>query len=93
VTQAKDLDMVASNKSYDIKDYEAHPLFALGVPILQKHFDKMREAMEEGDIMKVAMEEHSLTGLDLYAMAYSFKTLLDINQEIISKKENDGEEW
>jgi len=49
--------------------------------------------MEEGDIMKVAMEEHSLTGLDLYAMAYSFKTLLDINQEIISKKENDGEEW
>ena len=71
-------------------DYSKHPLFALGVPILQKHFDKMNEAMEEGDITRVVSEEHTLTGLELYAIAYAFKTLLDINHDILSKGESEG---
>lgn len=78
--------MVAHQKTED------HPLFALGVPILQKHYEAMQDAMDKPphDISPTAVATHSLSGIELYAMAFAFKTILDINADLLKQlEEND----
>ncbi len=74
------------------KEFDTHPLFQLGVPILQKHYEIMQEAMDTPphNIASVSSATHSLSGIELYAMAYSFATLLDINKQLQKElEEND----
>ena len=82
--------MVASQTSQEHTD---DPLFELGVPILQKHYDAMQSAMENPphDMLSVAESVHSISGLELYAMAYSFKRLLEVNIGLQEKLDLDEE--
>ena len=74
------------------KEFDTHPLFQLGVPILQKHYEAMQDAIDNPphNIASVASATHSLSGIELYAMAYSFAKLLDINTQLQKElEEND----
>ena len=76
--------MVSMNSGMPSEQMVQHVLIEMGVRKLQSHYEEGKELLGERDFFKLTKETVDVTHLELFAMAYAFREVMEANIEAMN---------